>query len=727
LLFLVCSLGSSVFAENIPGQIMVKFRKGVITAPRGVSAAAVGAFTVNKASIRALNTRRRISHLRKLYVDTLALRPDWIQLDNQYVLTFPGSETAEIIAQDFQQDENVVSAKPIPRVKAFETTPNDPNFSGQWGLTNIQATRGWDRTTGESSTVVAVLDTGIDYTHPDLMNKVDLVNAKNYVNHTDDPMDDHPQNHGSAVSGVIAAQTNNGIGVAGLDWGATILPIKVLDASGGGSMTAVCEGLAWATAQSVEVINMSFGQYTSDVDMQQRCLEAYQAGIVLVAAAGNDNVSNPSYPSSYSTVLAVAAVDSSDKRSVWNATQASNYGSWVDVAAPGTDILTTRNSAYNTMSGTSLACPFVAGLAALTRTTFPTLSNEAVMQRIKSTTDNIDAANPDYVGMLGTGRINVYSDLSSVSAIITSPESNSHILGEVNIYGSASGNDFLNYRIEGYLGGSFFATLESSSTSVESGLLGVWDTGGLNGAASIELLVYSNNFTTAETGVSFYIDNLSPEANISSPTDGATITASVPILGTAKDINLHYYTLDYKKSGAVIFQNIRTASLSVESNILGTWETSGLSGEYSLRLSVFDHAGNSSSETISVNVQASSSIEKKANSQILPYSPPDHSATQISLSTYAAPNPFDRAATSEVTFNYSLASNFNCAIYLFDLTGTLLWQGRYNAGENGGKAGANNPSWDGRSLFGSRVANGVYLYQIVADSRILARGKLSVF
>ncbi|MDI6731164.1 MAG: S8 family serine peptidase [Candidatus Margulisbacteria bacterium] len=715
LFFLVVGLGSLVFAETVPGQIMVRFKPGVIETPRGISAADIGAFTIKKDSIKALNTRRKVKRMRKLYVDTLAIRPDWTQLDNQFVLTFPETERPDDVANDYKKDNNVISARAISKVKAFDTTPNDPYYASQYGLINIQAAKAWDRSTGEAATEIAVLDTGINYTHPDFTGKVDLTNGKDYVNHDDDPWDDHASAHGSAVSSVIAAATNNGEGVAGVDWRATILPIKVLDANGNGSMADILEGLVWATAHSVEAINMSFGQYSADSDLQQRLQEAYNAGIVLVAAAGNDNTSNPSYPAYYSTVIAVAAVDSTDKRSVWNAAQASNYGAWVDVAAAGTGIISiSKNSSYANMSGTSLACPFVAGLSSLIKSVYPTLTNEAIAQRIKTTADNIDALNPGYEGRLGTGRINAYMAVAGVSANITSPESGSYISRMVNIYGTANGVNFSQYLLEGYVGGVFSSTIETSTTSVETGLLGAWDTTELNGSASIRLKAYAADSISSETAITVFLDNTTPEARITYPINGAAISNDVTVLGTANDRYLDYFTLQYIKDGSVSYQTISTGNSTVEAGVLGIWETEGLSGGYSLRLTVYDRAGAVSSESISITVQGSIAPTKEALPQ------PGYPLT------YSAPNPFNRSATTETTFNYTLAGNFDTRIYLFDITGTLIWQGQYSAGENGGKAGVNNPSWNGRSLFGSSAAGGVYIYQVVADGRALARGKVIV-
>ena len=139
-----------------------------------------------------------------------------------------------------------------------------------------------------------------------------------------------------------------------------------------------------------------------------------------------------------------------------------------------------------------------------------------------------------------------------------------------------------------------------------------------------------------------------------------------------------------------------------------------MSGEYTIKLVVDDKAGTSSTQTVLVNLQNSGTVTKEAEPQ-----------TGLPLA-YALPNPFIRTATAEITFNYTLSANFNTKIYLFDLSGNLIWQNSYNAGEDGGKAGQNNPSWNGLDAAGASVTNGVYLYQIIADQKPLARGKLVI-
>ena len=704
---------------------MIKFRPNVVEMPRGMKAAAITAATVRPPSVRALNAKHGVFRIKQLYTDVLQIRPDWKHLSDEFVLFFPEGETLEQVLEDYRKDPDVIYAVPVSIVRAYATTPNDPYFGQQYGLLNIKAPEAWDRTTGASSTLIAVLDTGINYNHEDLTGRLDLADGKDYVHEDNDPWDDNTYNdmyHGTTVSGVIAAATNNAKGVAGTDWQAKILPIKVLDWQGNGYMYDILQGLEWAIAKNADVINMSFGQYTNDASLESKCLEAYNNGIILVAAVGNGNVDWPSYPACYSTVLGVAAVDQSDVRAYWGGIdpvtgqpQASNYGSWVDVSAPGNLIWTThKGNNYTRSSGTSLACPFVAGLAGLVKAANPGLTTAQILDRIKSTTDDIDALNPTFAGKLGTGRINAYRAVSGVVARITSPAAGAYVKGMVDIYGSAAGWGFSSYTLEAYRGGILETTIQTSVTSVEGGKLGSWDTSGKNGEYSLKLTVISAGPTPEVTENVVYVDNTTPEANITYPTAGANVERAIEIRGTAKDQYLDNYLLEYGAgTSPSTFYEIVKRYVSVDSGILGTWETAGLDGVYTLRLIATDKIGATASQTLQVNIIGVTPTKEVEPQPGLPL-------------TYVLPNPFNLQVTQEATFNYVLSGNFNTRIYLFDLTGNLIWQKSYLAGEDGGKSGLNTPGWNGRDLFGTQVANGVYFYQVVADNRVIARGKIII-
>jgi len=449
---------------------------------------------------------------------------------------------------------------------------------------------------------------------------------------------------------------------------------------------------------------------------------AFNKGAVLIAAAGNEGIEDKNYPAACNHVLAVAATDSNDKRSVWNSQESSNYGSWVNVAAPGTSIYTTKwgggySSSNDTANGTSFAAPFTVGVAALIKAAAPNFSNQQIMDRLKATTDNIDALNPGYAGKLGTGRINALKAVGAI-AKIDSPLTNTYLKGRVDFYGTANGLNFTQYILEALQNGNFIATLEAKNSEVTGGYLGSWDTTNFGGTYTIRLRAFSNDMID-ETDIIINIDNSIPQAVITAPANGVTVEGRVNILGTARDADFfESFTLEYGKgSTPAAFNKILDAYTAIDNASLGAWETTGLEGLFTLRLRVTDKGRNSSSESISLNIKTVSSPTREVEPQAgLPLS-------------YALPNPFSRSgsgATAATSFNYFLAGNFVTTIYLFDLTGNLIWQRSCLAGENGGKYGNNNPPWDGKDLYGANVANGVYLYQIVANGKVIGRGKIIV-
>jgi thermitase len=721
---------SFAYAEYAPGKILVKFKPGTVAIPKGFGVASVKAAAVSAASVKALNTKYGVVEIRQLYKKALENRPDWVHLRDNYILNFPKDKDVMQVVSEYRSDPNVVSASPCSIFRAADIIPNDPRFIDQWGLTKIKAPQAWDRTVGSAEVVIAVLDTGVDMSHEDLASKIDPRGGWNFVSGNDNPTDDF--GHGTVVAGVIAAATNNGLGIAGVDWRARILPVKVLDNHGEGIIYDILDGIAYASSLSVEVINMSFGQYNSSLDkyveedpagLKERCQDAYNNNVVLVASAGNGSVDWNSYPAYYSTVIAVAATDKDDKRSIWTGidpstgrTQGSNFGSWVDVAAPGTNIWSVRRGGgYDLNNGTSLSAPFVAGLAGLIKAVNPNLSNQEIINIIINTADNIDGLNPGYAGLLGSGRINAFRAVSGVLAEITSPANGGYVRGLVDVYGSAGGWGFSNYSLDVLQNDIVLSTLNSSSVAVEGGKLGSWQTSAFNGAYTLRLRVYTVGSATEEARAAVVVDNISPEAEILSLVDGLTLEGRASIYGSAKDQNFDHYVLEYGTGQTpAVFERIGQSFVAANSDLLGTWETSGLDGVYTLRLTAFDKAGGALSKAVWVNVRTFSEPMRQASLQPgLPL-------------TYVLPNPFNLREVSTATFNYTLEGNFDTRIYLFDLSGALIWQKSYTAGQNGGKSGANNPVWDGTNLYGVIVPNGIYIYQVVSEKKIIAKGKIIV-
>jgi subtilisin family serine protease len=300
-------------------------------------------------------------------------------------------------------------------VVSRQIIPNDTSFGTLWGLHNtgqsggladadIDAPEAWDTFTGSSSFVVADIDTGVDYNHPDLAANiysnpnetvngldddgngfVDDIRGWDFVNNDNNPIDDN--NHGTHVAGTIGAVGNNGIGVAGVNWNVKIMPLKFLNASGSGSTSVAISCLNYAVSKGVKVSNNSWGGGGFSQALFDAITNARNNGHLFVAAAGNSGSNNDAaafYPANYNVdnVISVASIDRLDNRSSF-----SNYGATtVDLGAPGSAILSTvRNGGYSSFNGTSMATPHVVGVAALVWGQNPTMTYAQVRDRLFST------------------------------------------------------------------------------------------------------------------------------------------------------------------------------------------------------------------------------------------------------------------------------------------------------------------------------------------------------
>jgi thermitase len=319
------------------------------------------------------------------------------------VVTVPKGQAKEK-AKAYSSNARVAYAEPDFVVQALGS-PDDPYFGLQYGLTKVQAPQAWDVTTGSPSINIAILDTGVDQDHPDLADKI--VSNINFISGA--TVDD-VYGHGTHVAGIAAAVTNNGIGVAGLGYSSTIMNVKVLGDGGMGTDGGVALGIIWAADNGAEVISMSLGGVGYSSTLEDAVNYAWSKGVVVVAAAGNNGNTVPFYPAACTNCIAVAATNAIDTK-----VSGSNYGDWVDVAAPGVGIYATfKGGGYGYGSGTSMAAPHVAGLAALVFTVVNDTNangrvNDEVRARIEATCDDIGVTG------IGAGRINAYKAVSGGS------------------------------------------------------------------------------------------------------------------------------------------------------------------------------------------------------------------------------------------------------------------------------------------------------------------------
>ncbi len=364
------------------------------------------------------------------------------QLDRTFRMYFSEVTLVTSLISDLEKHPSIEYAEQSP-IYQTSHTPNDLQ-STQWSLKKIQAEKAWDVTKGGTNIVVAIVDNAVSTIHEDLKANI-WVNSGEIANngfdddlngYTDDingydvaDGDANPNppstasngkfNHGTMCAGITSAVSNNGKGIASLGYSIKIMAVKCSANSAadeGNTITSGYDGVYYAIRAEADVISLSWGGPSGIFITGENIVKAAnQVGIVVVAAAGNSNTSDIFYPAGYSTVIAVGATDENDKRANF-----SNYGSYIDVMAPGINIQTinaSSTSAYSAGSGTSMSCPLVAALCGLIRSQQSGLNPSEVKSKLQAGCDNIDAGNSGFAGKLGSGRINAFKTLNSAAHV----------------------------------------------------------------------------------------------------------------------------------------------------------------------------------------------------------------------------------------------------------------------------------------------------------------------
>lgn len=320
-------------------------------------------------------------------------------------------ESVESVVEKLEEYPEVEYAEPNYLADVL-ITPNDPFYSTQWGLPKVSAPAAWDLAQGGYGPI-AVVDTGVLSTHPDLAGEVKL--GYDFVNGDNNATDDH--GHGTHVSGIIAALTNNSTGVASIGYKGSIIPVKVLNSSGSGSYANVASGIIYAVDNGAKVINLSLGGTSSSITLQNAVNYANSKGAYVVAAAGNSATTAPLYPAACTGAIAISATDSSD-----NLASFSNYGSNIFSSAPGVNINSTYlSNSYRYMSGTSMATPQFSGLLELAiayaNSQDVNVSKQNMLNLIKTSSDKVGKYPYDQNGWnqyFGYGRINSAKLINSI-------------------------------------------------------------------------------------------------------------------------------------------------------------------------------------------------------------------------------------------------------------------------------------------------------------------------
>jgi len=313
--------------------------------------------------------------------------------------------------------------------------PNDDRYAEQWGPGEIEAEYAWNIEQGESSVVIAVIDTGVDHTHPDMGNYI--AGGYDWINNDDDPMDDH--GHGTHCAGIAAAVSNNALGVAGISQSG-IMAEKVLDSRGSGTSSITAAAIRHAADNGADVISMSLGAAEPSRIVEEACRYAWEKGCILAAASGNGGANLINYPAAYDTVIAVGSVGKTGLCSSF-----SNYGTNLELVAPGESILsTTPGNTYGLRSGTSMACPHVSGVAALLLSRYPGMSNLEVRKRLAGTADDLGSPGKD--ARYGYGLVNAFAALGGGESALLTIESDAEavVRGE-NITLTLTGEGYREY------------------------------------------------------------------------------------------------------------------------------------------------------------------------------------------------------------------------------------------------------------------------------------------
>ncbi len=319
--------------------------------------------------------------------------------------------------------------------------PNDPSYSSQWNLSKILASQAWDITQGDTSVIIGIADTGVDWDHPDLNANI-WVNWDEFPNNGIDddlngfiddfrgwdfggltgtpdnnPMEDR-SDHGTHVAGISSAVTNNGVGISSIGFKSKIMAVKtsqdnIRNSQGLALISFGYEGIVYAADNGAKVINCSWGGPAYSIFSQEVINYVTSVGVLVVAAAGNSGTNSSHYPSGYNNVLSVASTNSDDTKSGF-----STFGPTIDVSAPGNGIYATwQDNTYAILSGTSMSSPLAAGLAALVWAVFPTYNPLQIGEQVRVNSDNVDGLNPAYTQLMGKGRINALNALSNMNSI----------------------------------------------------------------------------------------------------------------------------------------------------------------------------------------------------------------------------------------------------------------------------------------------------------------------
>ena len=506
---------------------------------------------------------------------------------NTHVIELPAGADEVTTMQALKKDRRLKYVE-LDMAVMHSAIVTDPSYSSSWALPKIQSPTAWDVANGSGITV-AVLDSGVDSSHPDLAGN--LVSGWNMVDNNSNTSD--VNGHGTKVSGTTAALANNGTGSAGVAWGAKIMPLRISNADGLAYWSTIAQAITWAADRGAKVANISFDSLSASASVISAADYMRSKGGVVVVAAGNSGALQ-THPASDSLLVA-AATDSSDNRASW-----SSYGDYVDVAAPGVSIYTTAvGGGYASVSGTSFASPITAATVALMMSANSRLAPSDVDKILKSTA--VDRGTVGYDQYYGYGRVDagkavatarsyVASDTQAPTISITSP-TGGKVVGVVPVDVNYSDNVGV-ARAELYVNGSKVATDGTSPFAF------AWDTAAYgDGSYTLVAKAYDaagNIGTSSAVAVTLGNDVTLPVISSLNPANGVTVSPSKQTISASATDNQKVAKTSLAIDG-------KEVAIAYGGSVSYSWNTRKVAkGAHSITARAWDAAGNTTSKSATV-------------------------------------------------------------------------------------------------------------------------------
>ena len=606
-LILICSEFSLIKAENppladirshiTPGELLIRLTPAAASDVERLHA---------NAPISLLHAKHNVQSLHPLfpYLARPSLNPN---LRRIYLLRFSPDAPLEALKTAYQQHPLVeaVEYNYLRPTLADPIIPNDPKYPEQWNLPLMNLPQAWAVEKGDRSVVIAIIDSGIDYRHEDLAPKAwinpreipengldddgngytddvygwDFTDAPNlqaegdYLEGDNEPIDE--SGHGTHVAGIAGAMPDNGIGIAGVAWQCPLMAIRAGLSLGGSSRMQdddSASAIVYAADNGASVINMSWGSERRSFVIQDAIDYAYAHGAVLVAAAGNSQKPAAIFPAAYRKVIAVASTEQHQQRFYQ-----SNFGASIDIGAPGNVILSTQiDNRYRRLTGTSMASPHVAGVAALLRAKRPTLTHEEVRHILINTADPVHQEDSDELDekFVGAGTVNAARALFASGALqarILAPETNSGGADAITFVGNTGGYKFQSWQLsygESTVPTEFTPFTQPATTQKIGETLAVWDTTTVpEGIYTVRLTATATDGHQTHDQVVLSVDRTPPQVISLTATETLYGERSLTLFTWATD-DVTQNILYYRRKGSLApFAPITTTDLGVEHSL----------------------------------------------------------------------------------------------------------------------------------------------------------------